>query len=150
MTKSELEQKIEELEAEKVALGTVIESQAMQIREFQAIAAEAVQLRDDNADLIRQVAELQAKVDAAKGGGAYMELATGWIDTSIGKRAMSEPTIDTAPFLLGVMCGSYPMIQKQFRYILTRLGELGKPASKVEMGEIQDLLVRTGFASPTK
>jgi predicted RNase H-like nuclease (RuvC/YqgF family) len=147
MTKIELEQKIEELEAEKVALGSVIESQAQQIIEYQPIADEVVQLRNDKSDLTQKVAELQAKVNASQDNSQFMELGRSWIHTSIGQRVMSEPTIDTAPFLLGVMAGDFLMIQDTYRFILKRLHQLGKPATPVEMQEITDLLVRTGFAA---
>jgi hypothetical protein len=147
MTKIELEQKVEELEAEKAALGSVIESQQADIIAYRQIADEAVQLRNDKDDLTRQVAELQAKVDAAKGNGQFMELGRSWIHTSIGQRVMSEPTIDTAPFLLGVMAGDFVMIQDTYRFICKRLYQLGKPPTPEELQEITDLLVRTGFAA---
>lgn len=147
MTNAELEQQIAELENEKSGLTAVIESQQQQIIDFQAIAREVVTLRDENADLSQRCSALQAQIDTAQGSGQFMELGRGWIHTAIGQRVMTEPTIDTAPFLLGVMAGDFLMIQDTYRFILKRLHELAKPATEVEMQEITDLLIRTGFAS---
>jgi hypothetical protein len=109
-----------------------------------------VQLRDENARLHQQITALQAKLDLTKSANQFQELATGWMETAIGKRVMGEPSIDTAPFLLGVMCNNFTMIQKNYKYILGRFIELGKPASPAEMKEINDLLMRTGFITAPK
>jgi FtsZ-binding cell division protein ZapB len=138
-----MQDRIDKLEAELVeALDA--------IAKFQTMATEVIILRDENAQLREQVTTLQAKLDATKTGNQFQELATGWMETSIGKRVMGEPSIDTAPFLLGVMCNNFTMIQRNYRYILGRFAELGKPASPAEMSEINDLLLRTGFITAPK
>jgi chromosome segregation ATPase len=135
------------LEAEKVALGSVIESQQEQIASFQDMAREYVDLRDEYALLLHQVSELQNQLAAAKGSGQFMDLGRGFIKTAFGQRVLAEPSIDTAPFLLGVIGADYEIIQDTYKFALARFAALGAPASEAELQEIASLLVQTGFAA---
>ena len=142
-----LTEEIPKLEGERDGLKLVVAEMSTQIAQYQNIAAEAVQLRDVVAENQLTIADLQARLSQVKDMSAFTELGKGWLGSSIGQRVTSdESTIDQTPFLLGIIAQDFSIIKMVYTSICTKLATLGRPASRAEQLEIQQLMKRCGFA----
>jgi hypothetical protein len=89
---------------------------------------------------------LQGELALLKRPEAYTELAIGWMNSALGKRANDNPKIDLTGFHLGVDRNSFPLIQTAYKNILETLKADGQPATVKEQQEIGILLKTLGFA----
>lgn len=158
MTKAEMQDRIDQLEAENAqllteaipalegardALELIVVDRDSQIAQYQLIAAEAVRLRDQVADLQMQVIALQPLV---KLPDRFIALTKAWMESSLGKRAALTPEVDLIGFQMGVDHQDFEVVQLAYKSILAAFAAKGAPATMKEQQEIGALLKRLGFA----
>jgi hypothetical protein len=139
MTKVELQAAFELSEANLATANTTIAAQA-------ELLGSVATLQESEAALTQQIQMLQGELALLKRPEAYTELAIGWMNSAIGKRANDNPKIDLTGFHLGVDRNSFPLIQTAYKNIIETLKADGAPATAAEQQEIGILLKRLGFA----
>lgn len=139
MTKNQLEAALLKAQTDLTEAQATIEAQA-------AALSEVPSLREQHLEMSQHIVVLEVKLAEMQNPDKWDDLIDGWMKSSLGRRTMSNPKIDTSGFDMGVHRQNFKLIRTNYHNILAAWIQEGHPATAQEQQEIGLLLQRLGFA----